>query len=236
MSPLVILSQERYLMDTTPSSRSRRGKSRPNKANNLVSSKRGAVDVHIQSAIRPYRSDPIIRNFKIRYQCSNTFSAQYSQNFTRGFILSTMFVGRGGTNTGIRLFSGVRIVSIKLFTAAFAEFQWLSQYVPTSSVTVNGTSTTSPGVLESSPPANSTASFWSTSGNNESENLFYMNATKNDYVDVHYQVVFFDNETVVTNVTTTNTQATGQVYRSCLDGPTAAFTSAWVPTAVTSVV
>jgi len=150
-------------------------------------------------------------------------------------MLSTLFVGTGGTTTGIRLCSGVRVVSMTIYTSVFASMQWLSQYSPTSETSVNGTSTTAPGVLISSPPSNSTASFWSQTNFNESENLFILAATINDYVDVHFQIVLMDDEAVVTNVTSGGTQNAGQVYRSYLDGPRASPTSQWRPIGVTTV-
>jgi len=216
----------------TPSISRRRGTSRRNKANNQVSSLRGAVDVHIASVIKPYRSDPIIKNFKIRYQATGSIPAFLT--ITRQFMLNSLFMGRGAFNSGLRLLSGVRLVSLTLYTATTGSIQWLSSYSPTSETTVNGTSTTAPGVLATSPPPFSTASFWSQTNFNESENLFIIVAGQGDYVDAHFQIVLMDDEAVVTNVTTVASQSVGQLYRSYLDGPQNA-ASYWKPVGVTTI-
>jgi hypothetical protein len=174
------------------------------------------------SAIKPYRSDPII-NFSVRYQSTATTI----KGITRAFLLSTLLMG-GGSTTSFRPLSGVRVNSITLTTSTNASIQWLSQYAPTSETTVTGTSTTSPGVYISRPPKNSTASFWSQSFFNESELLVNIGVTVNDYIDVSFSAVFMDDESVA-SVTTHNSSTNGQLYRSYLDGPLSAGSCNFVP-------
>jgi len=183
--------------------------------------------VRVTSAITPYRSDPII-SFTIRYQLGSTST---KRPVTRGELLCTLMMGNGTTSVP-RLCSSVRVNKITLTTSANAALQWVSQYAPSAETTVTGTSTTAPGVLTQRPPNNSTASFWSIQNNNESETLFYLSGTLNDYVDVHFSVVLMD-DLAPAFVTLTNTSVSGQLYRSYLDGPAAA--AVWIPVNITTI-
>jgi hypothetical protein len=200
-------------------------------ANRRVSQNKTPMEVRIASVIKPYKSDPII-NFSIRYQAS--LASFTTRNITRGMLLNTMFAGAvNATHLCTRLFSAVRVNQVTLTTSIQASIQWLSQYAPTSTTTITGTSTTAAGTYTSRPPKNSLASFWSTSQSDESEVLFQVVSTLNDYIDVSFSAVFMDSETPI-SITISGFPAVSQVYRSPLDGP-AAVSPNWLPVGLVSL-
>jgi hypothetical protein len=176
-------------------------------------------EVRIISAIVPYRSDPII-NFKVRYQNfsnSPTFVA-----ITRQMALSVLIMGNGTTTVPL-VCQAVRLNRVTITTSINASIEWTSQYGPTSMITVSGTSTTAAGIYSSRPPKNSTASFWSQVGANTSEVLMVLLTTTNDYIDVDFSAVLYDQSAAET-VNTTATPTNYRLYRSYLDGPAASAT------------
>jgi hypothetical protein len=173
-------------------------------------------EVRIASLLQPYVSDPILR-IKVRYQC-NGYSVYPNFTFiTRANVLNQRLLTSSGT-TSYRLFQSVKVNKIEIVTSSASTFQWKSNYGPTSNTLISGTSTTAAGTYSSSPPQNSLASFWSTSGINESENLMSIALTSGDYVTVWYSCVLQDEITNVA-VTTNTSNATGQIYGTFLDGP-----------------
>lgn len=183
---------------------------RQNKSTNVI------PEVRIASVVRPYKSDPII-SFSIRYQASSS-SSYPGVAITRAFLLNTMFMNLSSALSNGRIFQAVRVNKVTLTTSIQASIQWRSLYAPSSTTLVTGTSTTAAGIYMSKPPKNSLASFWSTSGSNESEILFLLDFTTNDYIDVSFSAVFQDDLGSV-NVVTSNNGSGGNLYRSRLDGP-----------------
>jgi hypothetical protein len=99
-----------------------------------------------------------------------------------------------------------------------ASVEWISAYGPTSAILVTGTSTASPGILNSRPPQKSLAGAWSFNGSNESENLLSLTYTGGDILDVFFSAVLCD-RAAGGAVVTTNNGTTGFVYRTFFDGP-----------------
>jgi len=119
-----------------------------------------------------------------------------------------------------RTCSAVRVNKVTLVCAVGGSLEWLSLYGPTSATTINGQSTTAPGLLVSKPAKDSQAMLWSSSGINETDNLFALTFGNADYVEVHFSFVLQDLTTPVA-VTTTAAGTAGQIYRTYLDGPSA---------------
>lgn len=133
-------------------------------------------------------------------------------------MLSLKLMGFG-SGSNYRLFSAVRLNKIEMVVSAGGSIEWLSQFSPTSVTEFNATSTTAAGVYSTTPPPNSLASFWSTSGFNESEILLKItNANPNDYLTAWYSVVISDNFPP-SSVTTSAAGIGGTVYTSFFDGP-----------------
>jgi hypothetical protein len=165
-----------------------------------------------------YRPDPIV-NFTLRYQATATNTTLSSARVvTRGNILNVMFTNLTSSTSNTRMFAAVRVNRITLTTAGSASLEWLSEYGPTSATLITGGTATTPGVLTQRPPDKSLCAVWSTSGSNESTNLFSLTQIQYDYIDVHYSAVFVDRSAGV-SVSTSNSGTTGAVYRSYLDGP-----------------
>jgi len=185
--------------------------SRQNKANKR--NNRPIQDVAVVSPLMPFKADNIL-NFSARYQNTNT--SIYFANILRSYLLSTILVGNGAS-IGYRVCSAVRVNRVRIYTAITASLEWVSQYGPTSATIVQGTSTSTSGVLHQKPAKNSLASFWSMSGSNEGDSLMLVGLSPNDVIDVDFSVVLMDNESPVS--TTISGGAAGQVYRTFLDGP-----------------
>jgi len=206
-----------------PTIRSRRGPLRQNKSNSRQTK---VMDVAVRSVIRPYKADNIL-NFSIRYQQQGV-GAYVPVSITRAMVLSTLLVYSGVGTNNFRVCAAVRVNRIRLTTANLASIEWLSAYGPTSATVVTGTSPTSPGELTQRPPKNSLCEMWSMGGSNESEILFQVYLSFQDYIDVDYSVVLLDQESSVT-ITTIAPGTTGNLYRTYLNGPNAAGTSLFFP-------
>jgi len=208
----------------TPSISRRRGMSRQNKANR----KNQVQEVAIRSVLEPYKADNVL-NFAIRYQGG---SSPGLRSVTRAMILNVLICNLTATTNNSRLCVAVRVNKIKITTSASATLEWLSAYGPTSATVVTATSTTAPGFLTQRPPKNSLCQYWSTSGSNESEILFQILGQTNDYIDVSFSGVLFDQQTPV-SVTTQGNGVAGTVYRTYLDGPSAG--AKWGPVYINSL-
>jgi len=78
-----------------------------------------------------------------------------------------------------------------------------------------------PAYVSSRPPKDSTASFWSYVGQNETESLFYLTGPPQTIIDLHVQVTMSSGDNVaLPNVTLSTSGITGAMYFCCLDGPT----------------
>jgi hypothetical protein len=199
-----------YLLIPSKNKRAVNRLARQNKSTNMI------PEVRIASVVKPYKSDPVI-SFSLRYQASSSSSFP-GVSVTRAMILNTMFMNLSSSTSNGRIFQAVRVSKITLTTSISASIQWRSLYAPSSTTLVTGTSTTAAGVYISRPPKNSLASFWSTSGSSESEILFTIDFTANDYVDVSFQAVFQD-DLAPNGPLTAASGSVAQVYRSRLDGP-----------------
>jgi hypothetical protein len=124
------------------------------------------------------------------------------------------------TTSNGRLCAAVRVNKVEIYTSVIASIEWVSLYGPTSATVISATNANAAGVLVQRPPKDSLCSFWSKTGSNETEAVFALTFTVNDYIDVFFSVVLMDQESGVT-VTTTAAGTATQVYRSYLDGPRA---------------
>jgi len=174
-------------------------------------------EVAVRSVLEPYRADNIL-NFSIRYQGGGGLPAL--RVVTRAMMLDNLIVNLTGTAANTRICAAVRVNKIQMTTSASAALEWLSAYGPTSATVVTATSTTAPGFLLQRPPKNSLCASWSMTGSNESEPLFEITGATNDYIDIHFSIVLFDQEAPVT-VTSQNFGTAGAFYRTYLDGPSA---------------
>jgi hypothetical protein len=182
------------------------------------------------SVVEPYSADPIL-NMIVRYQ-ANASTQSGPLSFTRAYMLNSLIMCTNGSTTSYRLSQAVRVNRITLVTSGGGAIEWRSTYGPSRTIAFAATSTTAAGSYTSSPPKDSLAGFWSTTGNNESEVLFRVAASSADLLTIHFSFVLEDDITNVA-VTTVNAGTTGQVYRTFLDGPRAG--SVWAPTSVTYI-
>jgi hypothetical protein len=159
--------------------------------------------------------------FKMRYTLTGGGG---SFAITRADLLSRLVMATGAT-VAYRLFSAVKIKEVELFGDPNAgqssvEIQWQSEYGPTKVVTDVSTSTAYPARLSSKPPMNSLASFWSTTGSNESTVLFRLNTTATGMIiDLTFTAVLGNahlGETVATAITISGGTA-GNVGSPSLD-------------------
>jgi hypothetical protein len=187
----------------------RRGKSHQNKAKQQMRVQR----VEVISVLEPYKADNIL-NFTIRYQSA----AGSRHNILRSYLLNTLLINFGSATVNFRLCAAVRINKVKITTSGRASLEWLSAYGPTSATVITATSATTPGFLVQKPPKNSLAGAWSLTGSNETEAVMQPGLVTGDFIDVFFSVVLLDIETG-TQVNTTGSGTTGQIYRSYLDGP-----------------
>jgi len=177
--------------------------------------------------LKPYIADPIL-NTVVRYQAN----AAGTVNITRAQVLNLLTMNTGGSTTQYRLCQAVRVNKLELTVVAGGSIEWKSTYGPNRLIEVNGTSTTAAGTLVSRPPVNTLASFWSLTGQNESEILFSIStANTNDYLTVTFSFVLLDKSSPA-SVTFVNSGTLGQVYWTFLDGPRAG--AIWTPIGVTS--
>jgi hypothetical protein len=145
-------------------------------------------------------------NCIMRYQALSAVGVTISRN-----QLLSSFGCSFSTTQAYRLPAAVLLKRVVMYDqpAAIGSAQapitltWLSQYAPEKTFADQSNSVYA-AKIDSRPPKNSTASFWSVDANNEAENLFSMTTTTGTIVDLHVQILL-QNDFVVGNVSVTMT-------------------------------
>ncbi len=165
----------------------------------------------------PYKSQPIIVR-KMRYSC--TVAGSYT--VTRAGMLNWCLglSTNAGTNF-VRLADGVRLTNVQVFgvgsaTNSTVTFQWLGPYLPTNEITDSGNPMRPPHI-SSSPPQHSFGELWSSSGNNETDNLFFVTLNAGDILDLSFQYVQYDGASNA--IPNTGGVTTIGIYYGCLGHP-----------------
>jgi hypothetical protein len=154
-------------------------------------------------------------------------SGSTNTSITRGALLSHLFMGLvGGTPAGARLLTGFKLKSISIWgstatlgSTVTASITWLSEQGPSSLISDTSVGTAEPLHVQSTPPAQSLAGFWSFQGQDESITLFNITAPANAVVDITYEAILQNGEGA-SGVTTTANLGTGVVYMAYLAGVT----------------
>ncbi len=131
------------------------------------------------------------------------------------------------TSNQYRLFSAIKLNKVRVWgqPAALGSLnspitvEWLGTDAP-SVIHSDTSSGVRPSFVETKPPRNSSAQWWSTSGgSNETDVLFNIAGPTGTIVDVHCSVRFADDEAPVVSEAGTGAAATiGHVYFNYLDG------------------
>jgi len=142
---------------------------------------------------------------------------------TRKNLLNLYLVATSTTSTA-RVYSAVRLKRIRMWTAPAslgdaantAEIEWVGFYAP--SVTHScASSGVEVGFLDLVPPTSSSDPWWTVSGSNETEILFYIKMSQYSTVDVHLTCHLSDNETATTGDVPIGATL-GTFYFNYLDG------------------
>jgi len=174
----------------------------------------------------------------LRFKTIAALSAK--QAITRQTLLQLYVVGTG-TNTADRLYTNVKLNSVRMwglagagtddFDAVDLAIEWFSNFTPGSVKTVSGNAFNT-ATLMSKPPRQSLAGYWCVQGQNESEVLFtlgFPTATaivipKGFVLDLNLSFVI--NGQSPSSTATTQTASVGTIYRGALDG-VGSGTSSW---------
>jgi hypothetical protein len=186
---------------------------------------------------RPFQANV---RFSHRFRYSNGSNNVTTEQITRGNLLNSIIVNlTGGTSNG-RIASAVRVKSIEMWTwmnnqGAVADqtvaLTWTSNYGPTSEISDSTFSSAVPAHIRTSPPRDSLASFWSSSGSNESEVILLISAPNYSIMDVVLDFVLLDGSTFT--ATTANNGSAGRVYYSPFDGPNG--NGYWQPVSMSAI-
>ncbi len=162
------------------------------------------------------KSQPIITR-KMRYSCVSSGSF----TVTRGNLLNWCLIQSTNGTQWVRLSDGVELIKVQVFgvgstTNSSVTLEWLGPYLPTNELTDSGNPMRPPHIA-SSPPTNSFAELWSSSGNNETDSLFFVTMNTGDILDITFRYVMYDGPTVL--VTKTGSATTPGIYYGCLGNP-----------------
>jgi hypothetical protein len=182
----------------------------------------------------------ITSKYRFRFQIVNTPGVL---GLTRAMLLNLLQSGNSSTTTA-RLIAAIRVNRIQMFCSPIGAYgnttcsvEWLSTYGPSTEKSDTTTSISIPASVISSPPRNSLASFWSLTGQNESDVIAKISFPSNSYgnalIDVWTDIVLMDDESPVT-LTPHNSVTVSQLYMGYLDGFTGG-SSAYQPIAYTSI-
>lgn len=143
---------------------------------------------------------------------------------TRAMLLNLWEVALT-SNTATRLFNSVKLLGVETwaptannggFNQGRTSIEWVGDHGPSVKHSDAGM-TINPGHVSTSPPPESSARWWSTSGVNESEDLFLITLPVGGVVDVFLLCSLFDNEAPVAGDAPTGATA-GKQYGNYLDG------------------
>jgi hypothetical protein len=147
-------------------------------------------------------------------------------SLTRAMLLNHLVMNAASTTTNYRLLSAIKLNLMEIWgsTATLgqtvtASIEWTSTSGPTSVQSDTSVGTAQPCHVRSRPPPLSLASFWSTTGSNESETIAILTVPVNGVIDIQYVAVLQNGETPVAT-TSTNNGVAGTVYMTPLAGLT----------------
>jgi len=168
---------------------------------------------------------------KLRYVATIALTAPTP--ITRGFILNTFILNKASSTSSWRMCTAVRLIGIRAYLNASATL-WNGSLaltsIPQVSVTWASENSPSESTSESNggtqqmtcyfkPPRESLASFWSTSGQNESDVVCYMQTTVGVTFDVTYEMIMTTLTQVPSSVATAASGVAGTQYQCYFDGP-----------------
>jgi len=208
------------LLRLTPNKSSKRGdrRARQNKSSGMVTSIPKLV-----SSLRVTKT--------IRYVA--TIALSTVTPVTRGFLLNTYVINKAGSTSSWRMCTAVRLVRIRAYLNASSTLwngslavtsipqvsvTWASENSPSESVTESNGGTIMKACTFK-PPRGSLASFWTTSGQNESDVILYLQTTVGIYYDVTYEMNFISLTQVPSSVATAASGVAGTMYGCYFDGP-----------------
>jgi len=130
------------------------------------------------------------------------------------------------TTTSARIFTGVKLNKLEMFgvgggasalpfSTSTVSCQWISAYGPTNEISDTGNAF-EPAHVDTAPPRQSVASFWSIQGTNETETIAQIVVTLGTIIDVWVEFVMQDAE-AASLITTIAAGVTGQLYAGFLD-------------------
>jgi hypothetical protein len=163
-------------------------------------------------------------------------AANGALSVTRAILLNTLVMNSASGTTNYRLFSGIRLRSIEMWFSSASSttpisVEWTSTYGPSRIVSDSPVGTAQPAHVKSTPPPQSLASFWSLTGQNESEVVMILSYDTPAFIDITYDAILQNGEAAV-SVTTTANGAVGRVYHTYLSGVT---TTDLVPVSYTPI-
>jgi hypothetical protein len=226
-----------------PSSVRRRGKSRPNKANKSVASALISTMPRFPRNINGSMIYPIV----VRFGVSNMTTGV---TITRGNLLNMYLCGTTTTQVA-RNWESVKIRKIEIFSTTSAtgsgyngvlnsiQLEWLSSLGPSKVIESVG-NFEHPAFISSKPPAKALSSFWSLSGNNETEVLMRLSGSPSlansgtnsplpvgTLIDLHLEVINLEDATPV--LTTVSAAIVGQNYIRSFDGTALSVPATFTP-------
>jgi len=138
-------------------------------------------------------------------------------------LLNHLLMGTSA-NHGGRILSGFKLNGFKVWSLGAAgvavpatvSVEWTSNLGP-STIVSDSSMSIAPAFVNTKPPKDSLASFWSLTGSNETEVLAILTYTTGSIVDMSYEAILQNGETPVV-VVTTLAGVVGQVYMTPLSG------------------
>jgi len=160
-----------------------------------------------------------------RAQMLNAIVSNVNATVNNNRILQSVLVKR------IVIWSGNN-PSTSTFGPTTVTLEWNTQYGPNANISDSVIQNSAVACVDSSPPLRSLASFWSSSGSNESELLFTITTTSQVIIDVHHTFCLSDLGLSTGNTVTAAVGVAGALYYTALDGPRvgAVFTPISLPT------
>ncbi len=141
-------------------------------------------------------------------------------------LVQINIVAAGGVNSYVTEIAGIRLTRVRIWSQPSAlgsvtsssSVEWLGNN--NDSITMlDASNSISPAFVDSSPPVDSSASWWSQAGTNGTESLFALAVALGDVIDVVCQVVMVSTELPATLHTDATGAATlGTTYGGYLDG------------------
>lgn len=194
----------------------------PNKGNRNNKNKgrrngRGAME---KSRMIPRFSPTLTVSKRVRFSPPGAVN---NASITRKNLLNLFEIAASAV-TAYRLFESVRVMAIEVWspstsglaTPAYCSIEWLGSNSP-SSVVSDMSMSTYPAYIKTSPPARSSAQWWSISGSDETDTLFAITCGAGSVVDVHLVAKLPDFEAGTLGDAPTGA-STGTLYFNYLDG------------------